>query len=250
MRVATFNVHGWTDRSGRMTSGACIELLASLRCDAIVLQEVPDRSATLERVASELGMHASFAPASFLGNALLSRTPPSSFEVLPLHADGAEPRSAFAATLPWEGGRFTLVGTHLDHIRERARLSQIGALLEWMETLSASELFLLAGDLNSLTLADYDTDAMKNLKAAREKNAWEAPMGEVTALLRAAGWIDLWSLAGKHGELGTCFFGTRIDYVWAHRSFDEHARLVSCEHVPTSVSDHLPVVAEIESVSR
>ena len=250
MRVATFNVHGWSDRSGRPTTAGAIELLRSLACDAIVLQEVPEASGTLARVADALGMEHAFAPAWFLGNALLSAQPSLAFEVVPLASHLGERRSAFVARLPWGGGTFTLWGTHLDHMSESDRVEQLEALLAGVRARDRGGLTLLGGDLNALRPADYGADELERIRAHREKSRWEPPKGEVTGRLEEEGWIDLWRLArardpGAPGVAATCWAGTRIDYLWATGTFGDHARLIGCESVPSEVSDHLPVVAEI-----
>lgn len=255
MRVATFNVHGWTDRQGRSSAQKAIELLRTLACDAVVLQEVPEVSGTVGRVAGELGMHYAYADASFLGNALLSAAAPESFEVIALSAALAERRSAFVARLPWEGGMFTLWGTHLDHLQESTRLTQLEVLLSAARERERAELTLLAGDFNALCLSDYGAEELARIRAHRQKSRWEPPMGDVTATLEQAGWVDLYRLGrdsdkaiardGDHCEGATCWAGTRIDYLWAAPSFREHARLVGCERVLSDVSDHVPVVAEI-----
>jgi endonuclease/exonuclease/phosphatase family metal-dependent hydrolase len=259
MRIATFNVHGWTDREGRSTTGEAIEVLRGLRCDAVVLQEVPEGSGTLARVADALGMFHATAPASFLGNALLSVAKPAAFEALFLDSGYAERRSLFVAALPWEGGSLTLAGTHLDHISERTRMKQLALVLARLDALPATDLTLLAGDLNSLCRADYDAAALERIRAVREQNWWEAPAFDVAAALSARGFHDLWRLAresgperlatfegaGAYGDIGTCWAGTRIDYVWASPSFGERARLVACERAASTASDHLPVVVEI-----
>lgn len=260
MRIATFNVHMWSDRDGRSAIPATIDLLRSLRADAIVLQEVPERFGTLARVAAALGMHVAFAPASFLGNALLSSAPPLSFEIVALSSGLAERRAAFVSRLPWEGGSLTIAGTHLDHLLEHHRLEQLESLLHGLDELPDAGLVLLAGDLNAVRLADYDAAALKRIRTQREQNGLEPPMGDVTARLEAGGWIDLWREAralgpegqqvasggcARYGNLGTCWFGTRVDYLLAAASFHRYARLVGCERIPSAVSDHLPVVAEL-----
>jgi endonuclease/exonuclease/phosphatase family metal-dependent hydrolase len=238
MRLASFNVHAFTDRAGELTSSACIELLASLRADAIVLSEVPNHSSTLARVAGELGMYARLVPASsWLGNAFLGRVAPVSLQTLRLTAGQAETRSAFVADL----GAVRFVGTHLDHLYEDTRLAQLEALLAALE--HTPEPIVLAGDLNALTLDDYDDAARANIEKMRAEGDREAPLFDVTARLHARGWVDLWKAHGGTGALATCWAGTRVDYAFARGEVS----VVSVEHVASSVSDHVPVVVELRS---
>lgn len=255
MRVASFNVHYWQDREQRSTVAGAIELLRELRCDAVVLQEVPAACSTLPKIAAVLGMHQMYAPASALGNALLSRAAPRSFDVRVISEAPSEARSVFVATLPWEGGMLTLAGTHLDVEREHVRLGQLARALAALSLRQGDGLTLLAGDLNSLRLSDYDPATLERIRTHRASGGVEPPLGAVTERLVERGFIDLWRRARgaqppmARGELATCWAGTRIDYIWAGASFDAHAHLVSCEHVPTQVSDHGPVVVELRARS-
>lgn len=249
MRVATFNVHYWTDRALRPTADEAIELIRGLHCDAVVLQEVPEGDDTLARVAAALAMHHAYAPASALGNALLSVAAPRSFAVLQLADASCEARSLLVATLPWAGGTFTLAGLHLDPEREEVRLQQLERALAGFDAHAGPGLALLAGDFNALCLRDYDDDALRRIGAHRASGDREPPFGRVTERLADRGFVDLWRAAGATGrvadEAATCWAGTRIDYAWARAGWEEHARLVACEHVPSRVSDHLPVVVEL-----
>ena len=256
MRIASFNVHYWRDSEQRSTCTDAIELIRALRCDAVVLQEVPAGCSILPEVATALGMHHAYAPASELGNALLSRTPPRSFEVCAIARAPSEARSMFMATLAWEGGVLALAGTHLDVERERVRVGKLERALAAMSERRGDGLTLFAGDLNSLRLCDYDSATLDRIRNHRASGGVEPPMGDVTQLLVERGFVDLWRRArAAHppvacGDLATCWAGTRIDYIWAEGSFDAHAHLVSCEHVRTRVSDHDPVVVELRARSR
>ncbi len=57
---------------------------------------------------------------------------------------------------------------------------------------------------------------------------------------------DCWELAGRPGEVKTCRFDTRIDYVYATDSMLSASPLVSVKHVQDSASDHNMVVAEFK----
>jgi exonuclease III len=98
----------------------------------------------------------------------------------------------------------------------------------------------------------------------REEGSWEEPRGEVVRRLDERGWIDLWRLArveslegyaraldapADHPGLPTCWAGTRIDYLWASPALAGRSRLVRCGTVPSDVSDHLPVIAELVPVA-
>lgn len=261
MRIASFNAHYFTDRSLAPSRQPMTEFLRSLKPDAIVLQEVPEDQRELSELAAALGMHARFAPASELGNALLSRQPPLWFSVERLQVGASEARSVLAAGLPWAGGVCSLFGTHLDPLSEATRLAQLEQLLAWLKRQDRSGLSLLAGDFNALCQADYDDAHIERIRAHRQVGQIEPPAFAVTARLQAAGFVDLWRAArsqrdssAAHVEdaasaLATCWAGTRIDYIWASAGFAAHARLRDCRHVATATSDHSPVVADFDQVS-
>jgi endonuclease/exonuclease/phosphatase family metal-dependent hydrolase len=264
MRLATFNVHMWRDRAELHTAAKTIELLRRLRCDAVALQEVPGQTNTLARVAAALKMHYCFAPASTIGNALLSVKPPQSFDVVSLASGNMEARSAFIATLAWEGGSVMVLGTHLEPHHEKVRMRQHAVLLGLLGARPQVGCTFLAGDLNALHLSDYNEAALAGIRVHRARSQMEPPTGEVTAKLQEHGFVDLGRYARTTqaappngfpgppiciGPLATCWAGTRIDYIWAGPNWANHARLVRCEHAVTSVSDHLPVVAEIAPLS-
>lgn len=264
VRLATFNVHMWRDRAQRPTQDKTIELLRRLGCEAVALQEVPAQTNTLAKVASALKMHYAFAPASSLGNALLSTKALHSFEVVPLPSGNMEARSAFIATLAWERGSCRFVGTHFDPHFERDRMRQLAALLGRLKARPHDGCTVLAGDLNSLDLTDYNVTALAGIRAHRARSQREPPAGDITRELSARGFVDLWRYASAArsapqealpdqpisvGPLATCWAGTRIDYIWAGPSWTDFARLVRCEHAVTSVSDHLPVVVELAPAS-
>lgn len=261
MRIASFNVHYFTNRSLVPSQEPMAEFLRALSCDAIVLQEVPEDQRELNEIASALGMHARFAPASELGNALLSRQPPLWFSVERLQAGTSEARSVFAAGLSWAGGICSLFGTHLDPLSEATRMAQLGQLLAWLRQHDRQGLTLLAGDFNSLCLDDYDAASLARIHAHRQAGGIDPPEFAVTAHLRTSGFVDLWRAASAtkarlaataeqaESELATCWAGTRIDYLWAAADLAQHARLLDCRHVATTTSDHSLVVADFDAAA-
>ncbi len=118
-----------------------------------------------------------------------------------------------------------------------------------------------AGDFNALTRTDYSDAQWQEVCDVRRRNRWEAPCVDVTARVKAPsqeageedarqagglGMVDCWEEAGKSGELRTCRFDTRIDYVFASRSFLDAHKLVKCQHIVDSASDHNMILAEFE----
>jgi len=139
--------------------------LADLGADVVGLQEVDVKTArvggmdTLRLIAEAGGYpYDAFAPAMELGGgeygtAILSRYPILSHEVIPLAADGLEPRAVGHALIDLGGTRLDFFNTHLSVEEREARLCQILAL---RELTAPCERVLLTGDFNTEVLADFD----------------------------------------------------------------------------------------------
>ncbi len=103
-----------------------------------------------------------------------------------------------------------------------------------------------AGDFNALTRSDYTDPEWDRIASVRMRNSWESPQVEVMENVRKRDLIDCWESMGRRGEVGTCRFDTRIDYVFTSKSMAAEHPLVRCEHVQVSASDHNMVLAEFE----
>jgi len=253
MRVCTFNVHGWSDAQGRSNVDAAIDLLRGLDCAVIAVQEVPREAAALRRVAETLGMHVALGAESWLGNALLSRFPLEAAETVPITVGYEEGRCAVLARVEAPGGAVELCATHLEPMYEVTRLRQLEKLLAALSRRGPAQLVL--GDFNALRLEDYPPDVLDAVRGRRAENGREAPHGDVIARMDAAGFVDLFRL--HHGDAGvaalsdaargSCWVGTRVDYVWASQPLLARWALRSAEHVASAVSDHVPVLVALES---
>lgn len=253
MRFCTFNVHAWCDASGRRRVNETIDLLAHTRADVLVLNEVVSHDdPALGQVAAALGMQASFAPAAWGGNAVLTRERQVGARRLVLHASDAEARSAAIVEVATPIGPVVVIGTHLDHRREAVRLRQVQVLLDALEEADCPH--VIAGDLNALRTSDYPPETLAAIVARRSRSAHEPASDDVVHRLDAAGYVDAVRLAHAvdlrrplpSSLRSTCWTGTRVDYVWLDRRLAERVRGTAAEVVQTDVSDHLPVVVEIE----
>lgn len=261
MRVCSYNVHIWSDARGRSNVDAVIALLRRLDCDVVALQEVPRDDSRLGRVARELGMRHEYGAESWLGNALLSRHPLDAVEATPITSGHEERRCALAATVIAPGGPFDVCATHLDPGYEVTRLSQVERLAEAMPRRAPGHLVM--GDFNALRLTDYPPSALETVRAMRADNGREGPRGDVIERMDALGYVDTLRLA-RAGDLAsyaaslasplpddaraTCWAGTRIDYVWASRTFLERHAVRSAARVESDASDHSAVLVEFERV--
>lgn len=260
MKLCTYNVHGWADADGRSNTERVRDLLKSLDCDVVMLNEVLTNTGQLARIADELSLYRGIAAAGgMLGNALISKTPLIEQEFVTLTAGYGEVRSGMVASVATDDLHVTVCATHLDHRHEDDRLKQLKKLLK---ELSAREgdAIVLAGDFNALRLTDYDREALNGVRAVRAKNHWEAPRDDVIEHMDRAGWIDAFRLA-RAGSLerydatlgdalapeglASCWIGTRIDYFWLPRTSLSRVKVTRCERIESDASDHYPVVLEI-----
>ena len=162
LKVLTYNIHHGEGTDGVFDLERLAEVITASDADVVFLQEVDVRTARAGGVdqAAELGrltqMQSVFAEAmpydgGSYGEALLSRVPIASHEVLPLPAsDNHEPRAALIAVLQPTGWPFPvrIAGTHLDHTEQDTdRLAQVAALRRQLEKGALPT--LLVGDLNA-----------------------------------------------------------------------------------------------------
>lgn len=168
IRIVTLNIWHrlgpWRDRL-RLIRREIQRLQPAL----VGLQEVKRDAAgsQADEIAQGLGYEVAYAPASDLGNALLSRYPLTGVRTLRLPAlDTGERRSMLCAFADTPLGRLPVFVTHLswrlDH--GRVRLAQVRAVQEQIDELApfGGELLppVLMGDLNS----DAESDEMRFLR--------------------------------------------------------------------------------------
>ncbi len=159
LRVATYNVHACIARDG---VARVAEVIASLECDVVALQEVDvGRRRTgafhqAEEIARRLGFASVFGAAwdrgtsGSYGNAVLSRCPiaRSQTRALP-EARGlrCEPRSVVEAHVVTPGGPIEVWCTHLG-VRRHERELQGRAIVEAVVSREAQTPLVVLGDLN------------------------------------------------------------------------------------------------------
>lgn len=260
LRICTFNVHGWATANGRSNTQAVIELMQSLNCDLILLNEVPSRTGQLVRVAHELQMQSFFAPAgSFLGNAILTKPPIVDEEALALTGGSGEVRSAQIVTLNLYDKTICCVSTHLDHRYEDDRCKQLRKLLRPLAK-NKADIRLIGGDFNALRLTDYPNVRLDQVSQLRKKNHWEEPIQDTVLMMDNQGWVDALRFAqAEHlddykekltaplqdKDQSSCWAGTRIDYFWVHETSLSHCKVHSCGFIQSDASDHLPLLIEL-----
>lgn len=164
LRVATYNVHGCVGRGG-LDVGRVADVVASLECDVVALQELDvrrprsggeDQAARIaERVGSHVafGMACDFGDGGHYGNAVLSRWPIdlARTHALPVSRGlRCEPRSVVAATVETPRGPLHAWCTHLG-VRGHEREAQGHTLLSHVAAAlgESGAPMVLLGDLNA-----------------------------------------------------------------------------------------------------
>jgi len=159
LRVMAWNIHHGEGEDGKLDLDRIAGVIKKSGADVVLLQEVDDRTqrtgrvAQAEELARMTGMTATFGKAMDFqgggyGNAVLTRWAPVNSRVVPL-TGGGEPRCALEVTLerPNQGGKFTVVSTHLDVSTAASRTAH--AKLLATEFAARKELVLLGGDFNA-----------------------------------------------------------------------------------------------------
>jgi exodeoxyribonuclease-3 len=257
LKVMTFNVlFGGQDRFE-----AILELLGRVRPDLLVLQEClgwqgSDRlrevAATLGLPADEAHVHLGIARPRGSGNryhvAIASQRP---LRAVQIHNDPRQIGHCLVQCQLDAGGPLTVFGTHYDAHEEDLRLVEARYLCALLEPETFREgLYLLAGDLNSLSPRDpYPPDFAERLLVSETDKYGHPPRFSVMDRLESFGWVDTlyhqgppsqWVTARRNR--GGVAIDYRTDYILASPRMAE--RLVHAEVVDVGeASDHQAVVA-------
>ncbi len=257
LKVMTFNVlFGGQDRFD-----AILALLARVRPDVLVLQECLwwETGDRLSQVAAALGVPAD-ASHVHLGTsrprgsgrryhvAVASHRP---LRAIQIHNDPRQIGHCLVQCQFDFGEPITLFGTHYDAHNEDARLIEARYLCALLDPITFREgLYLLAGDLNSLSRKDpYPPDLADLLLAAGTDKYGHPPRFSVLDTLESFGWIDTlyyrqppaqWVTARRQNN--GVVIDYRTDYILASPRMAE--RLISAEVVDVAeASDHQAMVA-------
>ncbi len=227
-RVMTFNIHSAFSREGRLDPEEIARVIEAGGADVVALQEVSrgwliDGSVDLVYwLARRTGMQVVFAGTAdpIWGNALLSRVGFLETGAGPLPSESVLLGRGYVwglVDLGWSEP-VRVIGTHLHHIESEPgpRLEQIPVLLNvW----GGGPRTVILGDLN----AEPDWPEMD--------------------LMRQAGLLDAWSLAGDGAGLTWPADDPvkRIDWVWLSPDLGA----AGAETIASTASDHLAVSADL-----
>jgi len=224
IRVATYNVHGFIGRDGRRDLARVAQVITSLECLAVGLQEVDSRGAasTVCELENRTEMRAIAGPTIVesdgdYGNVLLTNSRVLDSERHELTVPGREPRGAIVARLQTvEGGIFSMIITHLG-LRRRERRWQAAQLLDICDSAGTREPQVVAGDFNEWNPRG------PAIRLLRET------LGTPRAVPSFPAWRPLFAL----------------DRIWVRPDGMAHNLYAVATDLTRTASDHLPVVAEL-----
>ncbi|MCI0426012.1 MAG: endonuclease/exonuclease/phosphatase family protein [Actinobacteria bacterium] len=239
LRVMTYNIHSGYDIEGVFDLEELARVIEDSGAVVVGLQEVA-RGQLITGVTDQLTIlkerlgfpHSAFFGTSdpVWGNAVLSRVPILGVDTAYLPQEGTPLRRGYlGVTLEMERGELLFISTHLQHVNDSERheldpeadllpvhRAQIEAILtEW----GGAEPAVLVGDFNA------------------------RPDWSQIADLKAAGWVDVWEVAGQGDGLTSSSADPkyRIDYVFHTPDLTS----VDAGVIQSPASDHFPVVAEV-----
>ncbi len=260
-RIATVNVHFFSDLKGQSNVHRLAQLLKPMSFDVLALQEIlhtdkppgaaPERHYHFKLLSDLLQLpYTAFCnTAHEFGNAILSRFPLTSSinyhtEPIPNHNN----RGMLAVKIDnefFKDNNATLYVTHLDQISEEVRLKQIEQFEKYVH--NSDDFQLIMGDFNSLTFDDYSDDYFNiHIHDVRQRNSWEGPFNLVTNKMKQNGYSDCWREMNKEAindQVVTCVYKTRIDYIWRRGELKNGWKINECKIFSTeSTTDHNAVL--------
>ena len=229
-RIATYNVHACVGADGRHDPDRVATVIEELDADVVALQEFtypasvaietrrPVVLTTLDRYQCALGPTRQTVTECF-GNALLTRHPITDVHRLDLSIEKREPRGALAATIDLDGTPLHVLAAHLG-LKIYERRFQVRQLLKYLDSVKNSLLVVL-GDFNDW-LPGRSVVHVLDRRLGRLPHPPSFPVS--------------WPVAP-------------LDRIWVHPA--TALRQISAHRSAAALmaSDHLPVVAEVDSAA-
>lgn len=229
MRIATYNIHRAVGADGRQDPTRIARVLEEIDADVVALQEVAYRAGQsghlLEYLGEQMQAHViegmtMYDERGHYGNAVLTRLPTTAIDRLDISVPHREPRGAIDVTMKVQSMEVQVIATHLG-LRPKERRDQIKALLPRFDAAHA-EVKVLLGDLNEWFLWGRPLRWLHRVFGDVPAPATFPARRPFLALDRL--WVDP---------------GSVVNGIRAHASA-----------VARTASDHLPVVADLDLMSR
>lgn len=240
-RIMTYNVHGFMDIKYKNQLKSIIDVIAQIKPDILVLEEVffrkrneiitDDKLVDIMR-ANKLP-HYAFSLCGI--NAVFSKYP-FTYHEIDLGKDHIKRVKRNALVCDFSS--VIVVGAHFDVFDETGmtRAHQIGLVLRELG-ICKNKRCIVTGDFNSLRMADYSVDEWANLV----KNDLERGVNtveDIVPILEGVGFRDSFSHCGKSLKVSV-WSNRRVDYVYGL-----NIDFVYCSELRVAFSDHYPVYAD------
>ena len=225
IRVLTWNIHHGRDTSNNFAVSAQVSLMVAQNPDVIVLQEVSTWDNHQNQIPALLAQQtgrtwaSTFAPSSpcltgggCIGELILSRLPMLSQSMTYL-----TPASAARMQVSAGGVPIQIFSVHLEPYNTSVRTTQLNTFMAWARSYGGSQ--LVGGDFNS----------------------W---WGESWIAQMRTEFYDTWYDTTGSNENGYTIGNVRFDYWFRKRETTNRLTPTRCIVVPTTLSDHRPVVAD------
>ena len=229
LRVATYNVHECVGTDGRRDPGRVAKVVTELDADIVALQEFtypasvaletrsPVGLTMMDRYECALGPTRQTRKQECFGNALFTRHPILDVHRIDLSMEKREPRGALAATIEVGGNLVHVLAAHLG-LRLRERRFQVRQILKYLDSVRHS-FFVVLGDFN-----DW-------LPGRSVVHVLDDRLGQQT---RLASFPASWPIVP-------------LDRIWVHPTGALRRIFTHATPMARLASDHLPVVADIET---
>jgi len=249
LKVATYNVHMWSDGDGVSNVQRVADLVRQLQPDVLCLQEADDFCGSSMSKFCRIMEYSHFwiTPGSV---AIFTNLDTQEENSAPLQHSKKmpcfqEPRFVTSHIKFTDNVDFYISCLHLNHELETIRLNEITKMESSLKTLfdkNAAQMWV--GDFNAVTRTDYREEEWTDIARVRQQGDWEAPVSQLTDHITGKlGFTDNWSRQGRPPPTSTCRFNTHIDYVYTNKTFDSMMTCTDVIHHPGTASDHKLVMA-------
>lgn len=267
-RIATYNIHYWTDPFRRASFDRILEVIREINADVLILQEfIPQPGFKASRREANdfwkkiegLGYrYHFFKEAVFLGvpfgNAILLKYP-AEIEMEGIFEEKfGQPRSYLYAKVILPNKKpLNVYGTHLDVYDKTglARERQTNELIKIID--QERENIILGADFNAVRRQDYqymvDEKSVWGLLTAdfKERTGLSViPTGVHDRLIKS-GFVDSFSQAHQSVPRFTVWSGVTIDFLYLK---NWELPILGCYVYYSAASDHLPVIMDVDILGR
>ena len=226
VKVMSFNIHHGKSRLGLYNLNGVMEIVKDNQVDIVGLQEVDKNvyrskfSDQVRLMATELGMYYAFGANIKImgmeyGNAILSRYPIESVENIQLPGF-KEKRGLLLSKVQIDNRNVNFLVTHLG-LTKQEKVNQVKLIKKYIQFLG--ERTILVGDFNS----NESSEEINSIKEVLVDSAQD-----------------------EEGRFKHTYDGlvikSRIDYIFASPDF----RIRNYEVLDSNISDHFPLIAELE----